>query len=335
MPAERLREAGFVTCGIFRNGWVAPNFGFARGFDLYVRPAPNRDPERFAQAEPSGNALQGTDLDATQAAVEFVRAHAPDRFFLYVHYMDVHQYLYETESAKFGTSLMDAYDNAIHWTDRNVGAIFRQLERLDLLRRTIFLVASDHGEAFREHGEEGHGRNLYAEVTRVPLFMTLPFRLPEPIVVSPWVRNVDIWPTVLDLLGMPAPEDAAGVSLVPLIEAAAQAGDQTGLAPRDTFASLDRSWGRVGASPRPLVSHTRWPYRILVSPGAPEASELYDLEADPRERDDLAASRPELFAELTAEVADYLKTATADSVEVELDELELRQLRALGYRVGR
>ena len=48
----------------------------------------------------------------------------------------------------------------------------------------------------------------------MPLFMTLPFRLAEPIVVSSWVRNVDIWPTVLDLLGMPAPEDAAGVSLV-------------------------------------------------------------------------------------------------------------------------
>jgi arylsulfatase A-like enzyme len=112
MPAEVLREAGFVTCGIFRNGWVSHNFGFGQGFDLYFQPGPSVDPERLARHNPSSHPLTGTDLDATRAALEFLRIHRQRRFFLYLHYMDVHQYAYDAESARFGTGLLDAYDNA-------------------------------------------------------------------------------------------------------------------------------------------------------------------------------------------------------------------------------
>jgi arylsulfatase A-like enzyme len=337
LPAEILREAGFVTGGIFRNGWVAANFGFAQGFDLYVRPAPSRDPERFAQDNPAAHRLLGTDWDATEAAIRFLRTYRDSRFLLYVHYMDVHQYLYESESARFGTRLVDAYDNAIHWTDRNVGALFAELERLDLLRRTVFAVASDHGEAFREHGQEGHGRSLYAEVTRVPFFLTLPFRLPEPIVVEPLVRNVDVWPTLLDLLGLPAPDGAEGDSLLPLVEAAASGAAPAELASRTSVAQLDRSWGRVGVAPAPLVSFTRWPLRLILDPGVAPAPELYDLGADPGERTNLASARPEAVAGLRAEIEARLaaRRGAGLSVEVQLDELELQQLRALGYALRR
>jgi hypothetical protein len=105
-PAELFREAGFRTGGIWRNGWVANNFGFDQGFDLYVRPLPSRTAERFERRSPSTHPLQGNDFDATEAALEFMRAHAEERFLLYVHYMDVHQYMYDQEAAKlgFGTS---------------------------------------------------------------------------------------------------------------------------------------------------------------------------------------------------------------------------------------
>jgi arylsulfatase A-like enzyme len=335
LPAEILREAGFVTCGIFRNGWVAPNFGFSQGFDLYYKPAPSRDPERFAQHNPSAHPLQGTDYDATQAAIQFLRTYRDKRFLLYVHYMDVHQYLYEAESTRFGTRLVDAYDNAIHWTDRNVGALFAELERLDLIRRTVFAVASDHGESFLEHGQEGHGRNLYAEVTWVPFFLTLPFRLPEPIVVEPLVRNVDIWPTLFDLLGLSAPDGADGVSLLPLVDVAAAGADPA--APATSVASLDRTWGRARAAPSLVVSLTDWPYRIIAASGEEGAVELYELAADPGEQENLAESRPQIVAELRAKVEAYLARRSAGelAVKVDLDELQLQQLRALGYAVRR
>src|SRR5690606_40110701 len=231
MPAERLRDAGFRTGGIFRNGWVAPNFGFGQGFDLYFKPIASQVKEHYERARQTGHLVPGTDLDATEAAIEFMRTHANQRFFLYVHYMDVHQYLYEESYAKYGTGYMDAYDNAIAWTDANVAALVNALDELDLFDKTLQVIAADHGEAFREHGREGHAQDVYSDVIDVPLILSLPFRLSEPVVVEPVVRNIDIFPTIFDLLGLPPIEGSEGISLVPLIEASARGEPADGLAP--------------------------------------------------------------------------------------------------------
>ncbi len=333
LPAEILRDAGFETAGIYRNGWVAPNFGFGQGFDLYVRPAPSADPVRARRRGPGAPALQGTDLDVTEAAVEFLRGHRNRRFLLYLHYMDVHQYLYEEQSALFGTRYVDAYDNAIHWTDRNLGRLFKELVDLGIMDRTLVVIASDHGEGFYEHGSEGHARNLYAEVTLVPLVLSLPFRLPEPVVVEPLVRNIDIWPTVLDLLGLPPLPGAGGRSLLPLILAAARGEPQEPLAPQTAEAALDRTWGRVGGKPTLELSVTEWPWRLLAIPGDPDRVELYRLAEDPEERNDLAEDRPEVVARLLARVEAAVAGEPLPGArhEVELDDLRLQQLRALGY----
>src|SRR5690606_4753589 len=164
LPAEVFRAAGHRTGGIYRNGWVAANFGFAQGFELYLRPTPRQLPPGAVQRgqRHGGFQLPGTDLDATEAALEFMRSHAHRPFFLYVHYMDVHQYLYEEHHALFGTSYVDAYDNAIRWTDTNVAMLVAELDALGLADDTLLVIASDHGEAFGEHGLEGHAKDVYA-----------------------------------------------------------------------------------------------------------------------------------------------------------------------------
>src|SRR5690606_25270761 len=177
MPAEVLRDAGFRTAGLWRNGWVAPNFGFEQGFATYLRPVPGATPERFQRKAPWAPRLQGTDEDLTEAAREFLRSFGGERFFLYLHYMDVHQYAYDEASARFGTAYSDTYDNAIHWVDHNVAALLQELADLDLWQRTIVVVTSDHGEGFREHGLEGHARTLYWEVVDVPWILALPFAI--------------------------------------------------------------------------------------------------------------------------------------------------------------
>ena len=63
MPAEILREAGFATAGIWRNGWVASNFGFGQGYDLYLRPKVLKRPRGLIQNNPSAVRLPGNDLD--------------------------------------------------------------------------------------------------------------------------------------------------------------------------------------------------------------------------------------------------------------------------------
>jgi arylsulfatase A-like enzyme len=332
MPAEIFREAGFRTSGIFRNGWVASNFGFGQGFDLYFRPVPSRTKERYEQARAGQYTLQGTDLDATEAAIEFLRSSVADRFFLYVHYMDAHQYLYEQNFAEFGTAYKDAYDNAIKWTDFNVATLVAALDELGLFDNTVLVIGSDHGEAFLEHGREGHAQDLYAEVVDVPWIVSLPFRLEQPVVVDSRVRNVDIWPTVLDMLGLPAMEGADGRSLVPLIEATARGTAVDGAAPSDAYTHLDQTWGRSHAEPKPLVGLDENGFRLIYSPLRADAAELYDTTADPGELHDVAAEHTERRDAMIAKAREYLaREPWEPPSDVELNSMELDQLRALGY----
>jgi len=340
MPAEIFAAAGVETAGIWRNGWVAPNFGFAQGFDVYLRPVPSRAPEKFESVNISAAPLQGTDLDATESALEFIRAYGDRRFLLYLHYMDVHQYLYEQASARFGASYEDAYDNAIHWVDRNVGLLLAGLRERGLLRKTLVVIASDHGEAFAEHGVEGHGKNLYREVTDTPLIVALPEPLPTGIVVESLIENIDIWPTILDLLALPALDGAQGRSLLPLIREAAEGKGASNPAAegRPAFAQLDRTWGRRDGRPMPLVSVTAGSHQLIHAVGRPGEDQLFDHARDPDEQNNIADAAPALAASLRSQIEAYLIQGTAGAAaprEVELDEMHLEQLRALGYMGGR
>jgi arylsulfatase A-like enzyme len=335
-PAEIFREAGYVTSGLWRNGWVGPNFGLGQGFDQYVSPVPRSEPQGFQREAAGAKQLAGTDLDITNAAIEFVNAHKSSRFFFYGHYMDVHQYAYDELAAAqgYGASLMDSYDAAIHWTDRNIYALLAELDRLELLEKTVVVVASDHGEAFREHGIEGHARDLYAETTHTPWILMLPFRLDQPIVVEPLVRNVDVWPTILDLVGLPPLPDSDGVSLVPLIEAAGR-GEPVSTAP--SFAYLDRAWSNAESEPFPTGALRQPDGKRVIRYELPEskiAFEVFDRATDPGEQKNLEPEAPEWAAALKGEVEQRLAEPPRwSATEVNVEELQAQQLRALGYLV--
>ena len=92
--AELFREAGFLTAGVYRNGWVAPTFGFDQGFEVYMRPASRQLAPAVRAANPTLSA-RGTDEDVVGAAIEFLRVHGQKRWFLYLHLIDVHGYTYD------------------------------------------------------------------------------------------------------------------------------------------------------------------------------------------------------------------------------------------------
>jgi len=336
LPAERFREAGYRTAGIWRNGWVAPNFGFDQGFEFYVNPRPGRERARLQRGNPSAGGVEGNDEDIATSAFEFIDNYGRDRFFLYLHLMDLHQYVYDDKAEHFGTSYSDVYDQAVNWTDRLIAAVLEKLDEVGALQRTIVVVAADHGEAFLEHGFEGHARNLYQEVAHVPLVIGLPFRLPQGIRVDAPASNVDIWPTLLDLVGLPPLPGADGRSLVPEILAAARGGAD-GAQPRPIFAYLDRRWGKSKEVSDPLVSLTDGSLRLLWPVNDPGGAELYDLDADPGEMQNLAGARAADRDRLAAQAKAHVEGATIpwgkEPAEVELDEQRLNQLRALGYMV--
>ena len=342
MPAEILKEAGFQTGGIFRNGWLMPNFGFSQGFDLYVRPRARYREGQLQQESPLMRQLQGNDLDVTESAIEFIRSNKSERFFLYLHLMDVHQYLYDDKSALFGSGYSDIYDNSIHWVDRNISEVVHELESLGIADKTIVVLAADHGEAFSEHGVEGHARNLFGEVQNVPLIMSLPFILEPGIEVKTRVANVDIWPTLLDLMGLPSLPGAEGQSLLPLIAAAAKGDESTAgeLANRPVYSQLNKAWGQPPREEKiHLVSVVQEPYRFIWLEPVGKAA-LFDHGSDPTEQNSLAQTEDEIVADRIAEFKDTVATfigqaepAWGDAPEVEISELRLGQLRALGYAV--
>jgi len=336
LPAEILRDAGFRTVGLFRNGWVESYFGFDQGFEVYAKPVGRRPPASVRRANPTIKEV-GTDLDAVEGATEFLRIYGDERWFLYMHLMDVHEYLYDETSALFGTSYSDVYDNSIHRENFVIGELYEYLTREGFLDNTLIVIASDHGEAFSERGYEGHARYVYRETTEVPLILSFPFRLEPAVVVETVTQNVDLWPTLLDLLGLPAMDGVDGQSRRPAILAAAR-GEPASGSTEPAYAHLDRTWGRNGIKPAPTVSIVDRGYRYVrtPTPAGGHHEELFDMGRDAAELEDVAPQQPEILDRMSALTDRYLEGEPpwqGGTPSVEIDEMQLNQLRALGYAV--
>ena len=295
----------------------------------------------MTRPSPGLRGVPGTDMDATLSGIEFMTGSRDEPFFLYLHYMDLHQYLYTDLSPNFGSSFSDFYDASIFWTDYNIGRVMQALVDLEIADRTLVTIVSDHGEAFFEHGIEGHARNLYREVLDTPWIILLPFELERGIVVEQRVGNIDVWPTLLEMLGLQPLPGAEGESALPLILAAAAGEEERArggeAVDRAVFSQLDRSWGKVKADPSPLVSIVKGTHRLNyfnAGPDGVELIELYDRSVDPGETTNVAIDQPEVARALKADVEAFLakpRTEWSAAPEIEIDELQQGQLRALGY----
>jgi arylsulfatase A-like enzyme len=354
MPAEVFAQAGFRTAGIWRNGWVAPNFGFGQGFEVYERPRPAPVPLDVRRENPHVN-LTGTDHDVVDNALEFIRAHGHERFFLYLHLMDVHQYVYDEQSAQFGSDYSDVYDNSVLFTDTALSRLLTYFADAGLLEKTIVVVTSDHGEAFSERGIEGHAKHVYRESTEIPLILSLPFKLEPGLALDVRSRNIDLWPTLFDLLGLEPSDDWDGRSLVPELLTALSGPDDTVAEEAYAFSYLDRTWGQVSRPSKPTVAVVEGPLRYVYDrdPATGDlAEQLFDRTDDPLERRDRLREAADGAVEAAAggfsysseadrlrEVAEaYLEDSPPPpwgdgSYSVEIDEMELNQLRALGYEL--
>jgi arylsulfatase A-like enzyme len=155
------------------------------------------------------------------------------------------------------------------------------------------------------------------------------------VVVERMVRNIDIWPTLYDLLGLEQPKYSDGRSAVPLIEAALE-DRQPGPADNGSATAvgyLDRTWGNRELPPKHTLSITRDGMRFVLR--APDQVELFEHATDPMEQRNLAEEREEEVAKLRGEAEKLLeeKPAWGDAPKVEIDDMYLEQLRALGYVV--
>ncbi len=338
--AEVLRAAGYETGAVTEDGWLGYQHGFGHGFDFY---AENKSADVMA---PDGQ------IDVTLAkARAWIERNEDKPFFLFLHTFQVHGPF--TPPKEYTGLFLEhrgavvnedsprelredvAYDQEIRYTDDQLKGLFEFLRARGLLENTIVVVTADHGEEFLEHGEYGHGRNLFEEVTHVPLVLWGPGRVPRGQRIASTAGHIDLMPTLLALAGVEAPAQAQGRDLL------APAGDATSDAPRFTESRTSVAIGKDFRGmpvlpPSFLVQHgTRKLARYREADGF--RYEAYDLAGDPHERSPLRADDP-AFASMKRALDDYepacaarLQDVGGPASEVELDPEREEKLRALGY----
>jgi arylsulfatase A-like enzyme len=166
--------------------------------------------------------------------------------------------------------LVALYDQGIRYTDHWIGELAAGLEARGLASTTLLIVTADHGEELGEHGGLEHTRTFYEEVMRIPLVVLAP-GLPSGQVVTTQVGLMDVFPTVLDVLGVSYDGPVQGISLRPALEGHP-------LPERDMVGEASQVAGR-----RALRTPT---HKFIVGM---QGEELYDLTRDPAERQNLCA----------------------------------------------
>src|SRR5439155_10052487 len=175
-----------------------------------------------------------------------------------------------------------------------LGVFISRLRSAGMLADTLVVVLSDHGESLGEHGEKTHGLFAYDATLRVPLVMSAPGRI-RPGVFRERTRLVDVAPTILDVVGASAMEDADGRSVRPFI-AGERPFDDPGSYFEALNANLTRDW-----APLTGIVHERTKLVDLPLP------ELYDLAADPGEKQNVYARRQERARDLEARLDRIVK----------------------------
>jgi arylsulfatase A-like enzyme/predicted Zn-dependent protease len=311
LPAV-LRGAGYVTGGAVSAYVLRPDTGMSHGFDLYDAGIPVHFNDALGLSQRPG----GQTADAALAWERTVK----DRpFFLFLHLYEPHS-PYAPPEPFASRYAGRPYDGEIAAADSIVGRVLDELKAQGVYDKAVILLLSDHGEGLGEHGEQEHGIFLYREALQVPMMLKLPGgRLGGSRVAQP-AQIVDVFPTLLSLVGVHLPQEAAGPfpgrSLLDL---------RAPGAPRDLYA--ETFYPRLHFGWSELTSLIRDRFHYIRSP----QPELYDLAADPGEKSNALAAERRAYAALRQSLQGMERPLQAPAA---VDPETARKLAALGYASG-
>ncbi len=331
-PLETLQEAAYLTAAMVGGGQLHPQYGFGKGFDSY----------ELARTEKGTQALSVLE----KKALDWLRENAQKRFFLFLHTYQMHapytppeKYWREYAGWYRGTLdpravhfnkaslgeeeirfLRDLYAAQLAYVDSFLGRLLQNLRDLEIYETTMIVLLSDHGESLGERGQFGHN-HLNDVHIRVPLIIRIPGVAPSE--VNQPVETIDVMPTIFAVLGLRPPFSFQGKSLLPLMRGASE--------------NWKTEYRIAQEGRRVAVQKGTW--KLIFRLNRTRAGRLYNLAADPNEKDNVAAA----FPEMVAEFKEYYRQRMAEAGELKSsfvvtktrnptrDEEVRRQLKALGY----
>jgi arylsulfatase A-like enzyme len=193
------------------------------------------------------------------------------------------------------------YDNEIRYVDHYFGKLIETLEAKDLMKKTVILLWSDHGEELMERGAIQHGGSVYEELIHVPLIVYLP-GYETPVRRPELVQSIDIAPTILDILDLDPVQDFQGFSLF------------SNKAPKDRYAVIQQiQYDAIRSQTHKLLLDIK-----------NDSVQLFDLKADPGETTDVGTKNPLLVKDLLDRLLNVLGKMC-------LDDKMKEKLKTLGY----
>lgn len=334
--AEALRAAGYRTAciGKWHNGeqypYTPPGQGFETFFGFHNGHINNYfDTELIRGSRPAPTRGYITDV-LTDEAIRFVRENRDRPFFCYLPYNAPHSpyqipdRYFDKFKAKDLTDAQAAFFGMCENIDDNVGRLLATLDELGLSRDTIVVFLTDNGGTagvkLYNAGMRGGKTSVHEGGCRVPLFVRWPKGLTQPRVVPQITSHIDLYPTLLDLCGVAAPAGPPldGISLRPLLEGRATDWPERILFTHNPISQTNRYPGAVRTQHYRLVREIRGPGG---GSGAKENDEgatpwqLYDMQADPGQRSNLAAEKPDEVARLSRLYEQWIDDISRDGLQ--------------------
>jgi arylsulfatase A-like enzyme/tetratricopeptide (TPR) repeat protein len=319
--AEVLSNGGWATAGFVSAFVLDSRWGIGRGFDYYF------DDFNLADFEtPNLSSVQRSGDVTLAEAVRWLDQRQQDEpFFLWLHLYDPHDPYTPPEPFKSAYPGRP-YDGEVAYTDSLIGEFRQALETRGLVDRSLVILTADHGEGLGDHDEATHGFFIYDTTIHVSLIVRPPNSAGGGRVVDSAVSHVDIFPTVLDAVGLSAPKRVHGQSLLPMIIGEHVESDRE-IYSESMYPLLHYGWSPLRA--------LRTNSRKLISAPRPE---LFEIAADVREEHNLAAEQPVVTSEMETRLIDLRAEIESDApvagAAPDIDAETLAQLLALGYAAG-
>jgi arylsulfatase A-like enzyme len=353
--AEAMKKLGYATGGIVSNVNLSPLFNFHQGFDYFRYLGPNyfffaRESssklclynflrlvrERFLFKKKYVYHYYQDGNVVNQKAFAWLDEVKGSPFFLWLHYMEPHDPYFShpyngqavarvstpNPPSESATMIRSLYDGEITYCDVRIGEFLNFLKEHGMYDDCLILLTADHGEEFYDHGGWWHGTTLYEEQVHIPLIMKLPGNKRKGTIDNSMVRSLEIAPTILDAVGSNIPAAMQGTSLLHTKKEIEQA---------MIFSEENHENNIITA-----LRTDKWKL-ILTKEGSPRMAapvQLFDLQSDPEETQNLASTYPEVVNHLSAEIAARARAAQSSAYEAqqtEIDTATREKLKALGY----